>query len=168
MAETGILGSDDRVELLDGEILEMTPIGPRHAFAGTALGRLLTQLLGDRAVVRIQYPVVLDDFTEPQPDVAVCIPARDEYRTNHPRPPDVFLVVEVADTTVAWDRLVKMRRYARAGVPEAWLVDLGARSIETYREPGADGYALREVFGPGERLAFNAFPDVTLEVDEIV
>src|SRR5207247_3212709 len=132
MAETGILAEDDRVELLDGEIVEMSPIGPRHAATVTRLDHLFNRLVGDRAIVRAQNPVRLDGYSEPEPDIALVTPRADFYRAEHPTPRDILLIVEVADTSLRYDRHTKLPGYARAGVPEAWLVDLTADRVERY------------------------------------
>src|SRR6266498_3300178 len=143
LAELGILGEDDRVELLDGQIVEMTPIGPDHAGCVDALNRLLSRLVGDTGIVRVQNPLVLSSEWEPQPDLVVLRPRADGYRKAHPGPEDVLLVIEVADTSLESDREVKLPRYAVAGIPEVWLVALANDRIEVYRQPAPDGY--REV-----------------------
>jgi len=119
MAEAGILGEDDRVELLEGEIVEMAPIGPPHAGCVNRLTRLLTSRLGDRAVVGVQNPIRLGSLSEPQPDLTLLRPRRDLYSEGHPEADDVLLVVEVASSTSAFDRQVKMPLYAQAGIPQA-------------------------------------------------
>src|SRR5437867_6682360 len=124
LAELGILDEDERVELLDGQIVEMSPIGPRHAGCVKGLVRLLYRKLGDAVFLGVQDPISLGPRSEPQPDIAVLKPRSDAYRDAHPRPGDILLVIEVAETSVESDRDVKLALYAGAGVPEAWLVDL--------------------------------------------
>lgn len=124
MAETGILKEDARVELIEGEIKMMSPIGSRHASTVDRSDRALKRLLGDSYIVRVQGPILLDDYSEPQLDLAVLHFRDDFYAGGHPTPADVLLVIEVADSTLQEDRKVKMPLYARAGIPEAWLVDL--------------------------------------------
>ncbi len=140
LAEAGILGEDDRVELIEGELYEMAPIGSRHAGAVSYLNRILQQAAGNRGIVSPQNPIRLGERSEPQPDLALLRPRADWYRKDHPGPDDVLLVVEVADATAAWDREVKLPLYARHGIPEAWLVDLEAGRLEIHREPGPEGY----------------------------
>jgi Uma2 family endonuclease len=140
MAQAAIFGEDDRVELLAGEIVQMTPIGSRHAACVSRLNRLLSRLLGDESIVRVQDPLHLDDHSEPQPDLVVVHRREDFYRDAHPRPRDVQLVIEVSDTSAADDRTDKVPLYARSGIPEVWLVDLTTASVDVYREPAADGY----------------------------
>lgn len=168
MADAGILTEDDRVELLDGEIVEMTPIGPRHASCVTQLLRMFIEGLAGRAIVTPQNPAVLDDLSEPQPDVCLARPHADLYSTAHPRPEDLLLVVEVADTSLAYDRDRKIPRYALAGIDEAWLVNLKDDAIEVFREPTPNGYSQRMELRRGDRVAPTAFPDLTLDVSEIL
>src|SRR5438093_8112218 len=143
LAELGILDEDERVELLDGQIVEMSPIGPRHAGCVKGLVRLLYRKLGDAVFLGVQDPISLGPRSEPQPDIAVLKPRSDAYRDAHPRPGDILLVIEVAETSVESDRDVKLALYAGAGVPEAWLVDLANDLIEVHRQPELSGY--REV-----------------------
>lgn len=165
MAAAGVLGEDDRVELLEGEIVDMSPIGARHAACVNRLTRLLTSRLGDRAIVAVQNPVRLSDLSEPQPDVAVLHDRANFYAEAPPGPGDVVVLVEVADTTPAFDRGVKAPLYGRAGVAETWVVDLEAEAIDVFRGPGPDGYAEARRAGRGERLGIAG---VEVAVDEIL
>lgn len=140
MGEAGILRADQRVELIEGEIIDMTPIGSRHAAVVDRLTQLLGTTAGNQAIVRVQNPIALDDLSEPQPDLSLLRPRDDFYAAAHPRPVDVLLVVDVADTSLAFDRDVKIPLYARHGIPEAWLIDLEARRLTVYSEPTANGY----------------------------
>jgi Uma2 family endonuclease len=166
MAEAGILGGDERVELIEGEIVQMTPIGPRHVGCVINATRLFITGLGDRAVVSPQNPVVIPPRSELQPDLLLLRPRDVSYSRELPTSRDVLLAVEVADTTVRFDRLVKARLYARAGVAEFWLCLATDGCIEVYRGPGADGYAGVTRHGPGERVAPLSFPDVTFAVTD--
>lgn len=165
MADAGLFGEDDRVELLEGEIIDMAPIGSRHAACVHRLTRLLVTRLGDRAIVSVQSPVRLGNLSEPQPDLAVLAPRPDFYAGAHPGPADVVLVVEVADTTSAWDRDVKVPMYGRAGVAEAWVVDLGAGAVDAWSGPGRGGY---DRCRRAERGAELAVASVAVAVDEIL
>ncbi|MDP9442171.1 MAG: Uma2 family endonuclease [Actinomycetota bacterium] len=165
MAEAGVFGEDDRVELVEGEVIDMSPIGSRHAACVDRFNRLLVPALAVRAIVRVQSPVRLDDLSEPQPDLAVLRPRPDFYAGAHPGPDDVVVVVEVADTTSGWDRRVKVPLYGRAGVAEAWVVDLAEQVVYVFRGPGRDGYGEEVRLGRGERLEAL---DVTFGVDEIL
>jgi Uma2 family endonuclease len=168
MAEAGILHEDDRVELIEGEIVEMTPIGPGHASSVDDLAALLVLRIGNAAIVKIQNPVHLDDYNEPQPDIMLVRPRRDRYRRSHPQPADVLLVVEVGATSAAFDRRVKLPLYARFGIPEVWLVDLARATVRAYRDPTPTGYRTARTYRRGERLAPLAFPDLQLAVADIV
>jgi Uma2 family endonuclease len=168
MGEAGLFAPDARLELLGGEIVEMTPIGSPHAAAVNRLNRLLVLGTGDRAVVTIQNPVRLSDLSEPQPDVSILRARDDFYGGGHARPADVLLVVEVADTTLRWDRGVKRPLYAAAGVPEVWIVDLGSRVVEVATEPGADDYGRVERVGDGGRLSPVLLPDLVIPVADIL
>jgi len=168
MVDAGILQEDDRVELLDGQIVEMSPIYPPHASCVNRLTRLLSQALGDRATLAVQNPVVLGLHWEPQPDVAVLKPRVDGYARQHPQPADVLLVIEVAESSLERDRDEKIPAYARAGVAEAWLVNLGARVIVLYQDPGPEGYRRVRTAVRGETVTPLELPGVTLRVDEIL
>ncbi|MBI3973583.1 MAG: Uma2 family endonuclease [Chloroflexi bacterium] len=168
MAEAGILAEDDRVELIDGEIVHMSPISSRHAAGVKRVRRLFDRRLGDRVVVSVQDPVRLGSFAEPQPDIALLHPREDLYAEAHPGPENVLLIVEVADTSIQYDRQVKVPLYARAGVPEVWLADLTGDAVEAYREPSPDGYRVVRRLRRGERIAPQALPDLEIAVDELL
>ncbi len=177
MAEAGILSPEERVELIDGEILQLSPIGDRHQACVDRLNQLFVRRAGDAAIVRVQGPIRLDDRTEPEPDLALLRPRPDFYASGHPRPRDVLLVVEVADTSLAYDRQIKLPRYAQAGIPEAWLLILAdpgdpragqVAGLEVYREPSPHGYRSIRRYELGERLAPQALPDLPCTVDELL
>ena len=167
MAEAGILGEDDRVELIKGEIIQMSPIGRLHkAFVGN-LSQLLAVRFADRAVVWTQNPIILTDDTEPQPDVTVLRRRAPSYRERDAFAEDVLLLIEVADTSLAYDRTIKLRLYAQVGIPEYWIVDCTAESVEVYRDPSGESY--RDVIRASApaTLTLQAFPDVELTLAEI-
>jgi hypothetical protein len=168
MYEAGIFSEDDRVELIDGEIVEMSPIGKSHAACVDRLTKLFVQHLGDDAIVRVQGPIRLDNRSEPQPDIALLRARGDFYASGHPGPADVLLVVEVADTTLSYDRDIKARRYARAGIPEYWLVDLTGEAIDVYSEPGKSRYGLLRLVERGQTIVSLAIPGLTLDVNTIL
>lgn len=168
MAEAGILAEDDRVELLEGEIIEMSPIGRRHAACVDRLNRLFSDRLRDRAIVRVQNPVQLSDRSEPQPDIALLKPKADFYESGHPQPQDILLLVEVADSTVEFDREIKIPLYARSGVQEVWLVDLNENAIAIYRQPSPDGYAQEHRLQRGQTLTMQVFPEVSLALEDVL
>ena len=164
MAESGVLKPEARVELVDGQILDMSPIGPFHGGVTKRLIRLFSNLAQGRWIVAAQDPVRLDAHSEPQPDVMLLQPASDDYIKRHPRPEEVFLLIEVADSTLAYDRGEKLPAYGRAGISEVWLINLPEQSIEVYREPHFAGYASASVLRAGEQARPAAFPDVAVDV----
>jgi Uma2 family endonuclease len=168
MAEAGILRRHDRVELIRGEIVEMSPIGRRHsAFVGN-LTQLLAPRLHDRAMVWVQLPVVLAEDTELQPDLMVLRRRRPvPYKEREAHTEDVLLLIEVADSSLAYDRSTKLRLYAEASIPEYWVVDCNAETVEVYRDPGADGYVTMHRGAGRAVLALQAFPDVELTTADI-
>ncbi len=168
MAETGILAYKQRVELIEGEIVDMTPIGRRHAASVDRLTDLFARGLGDRAIVRVQGPLRLHDRSEPQPDLVVLRRRADFYAQSDAGPEDTLLVIEVADTSEHYDRLVKVPMYARAGIPEVWLVDLTAVRITAYREPSASGCAQAIVAAGTDELSPLAFPDFVVSAARIL
>ncbi len=168
MAEAGILHEDDRVELIEGEIVQMTPTGRRHAVCVAELTRLLVPAVGQRALLWPQNPITLPDDTEPQPDIVLLRPRADRYLQDDAHPEDVLLLVEVADTSQRYDRLVKLPLYGRAGVPEVWIVDLPGEVIEVHRGPTPSGYTKAGRAARGGTVAPAAFPDIVLSVDTIL
>lgn len=162
MGEAGILDQNARVELIAGEIIDMAPIGSLHAGTVKRLIRMLERTVLDAAVLSVQDPLVLGPYSEPEPDVALLKPRGDFYTATHPVPDDVLLIIEVADTTVRYDREVKVPLYASAGIPEVWLIDLARKAVEVYRQPSAQGY--REVLRPhsSEPLRCALLPQVSL------
>ena len=168
MAEAGVLKEGDRVELIEGEILEMSPIGNRHAASVDRLNAFLNRLVGGDVIVRVQSPVWLNHFSEPQPDVTVLKPRADFYSGGHPTPEDVLVVVEVADTTVRYDRGVKVPLYARAGVPEVWLVNLERDEVEVYSRPEQGVYQDVRRVRRGERLSSGQLPSLALSADDVL
>ena len=152
MGEAGILGRDERVELIDGEILVMPPIGPGHAWRVDSTADYVTRRLDEQFIVRSQNPIHLDDGSEPQPDIAIILRRSAGYGAAHPTPADVLLVIEVADSSLEYDRGVKAHLYGRAGVPETWVKNLPEDCIERFTEPGPEGYAQHTVHRRGETL----------------
>lgn len=141
MATAGVLAQDARVELIEGEIIDMAPIGSRHASVVRKLARAFQAAVGNTALVSVQDPIQLGDFSEPQPDLALLRWRADFYANAHPTAADLLLVVEVSDTTLEFDRDVKVPLYARYGIAEVWLVDVTAKTVTSYTNPGDLGYA---------------------------
>ncbi len=168
MVESGILSEDDRVELIRGEIIEMSPIGLRHAACVKRLNNLFSRKLGDSVIIGVQDPVKLDNTSEPQPDVVLLKPRADFYESEPPQSSDIFLLVEVADTTVEYDREVKIPLYAEDNIAEVWLVDINGQCVEVYREPAFDEYQTIQKFERGQMLSIQAFPEVSITVNEVL
>lgn len=164
MIETGILTSEDRVELIGGQLVEMNAIGNPHTEAVIRLTEALVLAAGKRAVVSIQNPVDLDGTTRPQPDAALLRRRNGGYARSGARPDDIFLLVEVADTSVAYDTGPKRLLYAQSGIGEYWVVRLDTWQVEVSRQPTAEGYRSTEPFGPDATLTVEALPDVTIAV----
>ena len=168
MADAGILSETDRVELLDGDVIIMPPIGDWHAASVKLFANTFPPALQGRAMIAVQDPVRLGDDSEPQPDIVLLEWRDDFYRSGHPTPGNVLLLIEVADSSVEFDRTVKLAAYARVGIPEVWIAARSERRIESYRGPVADQYTDVQYFGPGESVSPQAFPDVIVEVDRVI
>ncbi len=166
MAEAGILHEDDRIELIEGELIEMAAIGTKHFTCVNTLTRLLVQSVAEEGIVSVQNPVRLGEKLEPQPDVAV-LKAKD-YSDALPGPEDVLLLIEVSDTTLTYDRKTKLPLYARSGVREAWIMDLQNNAMERHTEPSENGYRLVRRASKGESLPSEAVPEVVLRFDDIL
>ncbi len=164
MDDAGIFDPDERVELLDGELIAVPRMGSRHAGAVGAIARLLSHRLYDVAFVRVQLPVVVDEYSEPEPDIAAVAFDAGEYRERHPSVADVLLLIEASDTTRDYDLRKKGPIYARAGIREYWVVDVAERHLLVHREPAPFGYALTRVLRPGETVSPLAFPGERFEV----
>ena len=167
MGETGVFAPDARLELIEGEIFEMAPIGPPHSGAVITLSRLLILRAGEQAAVSVQLPVITGELSVPQPDFALLKPRRDDYSTAHPRRGDILLAIEVSDTTLRTDLRIKAPLYARAGIPEYWVVDVNERVVHVFREPDVKGYRKTVVAKGEDELASVELPEVRLRVAEI-
>ena len=165
MAEVGILTERDRVELIDGEILVMSPIGFRHTYCVARLNEMLVLRVGTRALIWGQGAVRTGSRSKPQPDLALL--ERRSYLTGDPTEAQALLVIEVADSSLSYDRTIKRRLYARAGIPEVWIVDVNGEAVEVSRHPEGDGYRDFQRVPRGGTIAPAAFPDATIGVDEI-
>ncbi|MFQ5628919.1 MAG: Uma2 family endonuclease [bacterium] len=170
MIDACILTEDDRVELLGGEIVEMSPIGSRHAAIVNRLNHIFNQRLGNKTIVSIQNPIHLGIYSEPEPDLALLKPRPDFYATAHPEPDDVLLVIEVAETSAYSDREVKIPLYANAGIREVWLEALIEQYIEVYKNPIAERseYGSVVLFEPEQYLSSQAFANIKFDVGEIL
>ena len=168
MVQADILTIAERVELLNGEIVEMSPIGTRHAACVKRLNRLFSQMIGGRAIVGVQDPIRLSDRSQPQPDLTLLQPRSDFYATAHSQPQDILLIVEVADTSTDYDRQVKIPLYAESGIIEVWLVDLVEQYLEIYRQPSANGYQQIQQLHRNQHIFIQALPDLEIFIDNIL
>jgi len=168
MAETGLIGPEEKTELLDGEVVYLMPIHPRHAGCVIDLTQALVAKLAGRSLVSAQNPIHLSEISEPQPDIAILHPRAGGYRAVHPRPSDVQFLIEVADSSLDLDRRVKVPLYAAAGIAEVWLVDLVNAVVEVYREPEDGLYRFRRAHARGSVVSAAALPEISLTVDEIL
>ena len=166
MADAGIFNEDSRIELIDGDLIDMAPIGQGHAAVVNRLTKTLVIACGDRAIVSVQNPVRLDPTSEPQPDVAI-LRCRDDYyeMAEPPGPADVLLLIEAADSSLRFDRTVKAPLYARAGIAEVWIVDLQRGFLEAYRQPTSEGYEKVTKHRAGEQLALVLAPEIVVKLD---
>jgi Uma2 family endonuclease len=168
MAKAGVLKPDARVELLDGRIIDMSPIGPFHGGVVNRINRWFSIHARGRWLVSAQNPLRLDDYSEPEPDLMLLKPASDDYTSRHPRPEDVFLLIEVSDTTLDYDRKEKLPAYGRAGIPVVWILNLNDRIIEVYREPHFTGYGSLRTLRAGDTAVPLAFADAAVDVSELL
>jgi Uma2 family endonuclease len=167
MVEQGMVKPTDRLELIEGEIYEMSPIGNLHARCVKYLNNLLVQYLAGKFIIGIQDPIILDDISEPLPDVAVLRYRDDFYKQSLPFATDVLLIIEVADTTAKFDRTIKFPKYASARIPEAWLIDLEAERIEVHSAPEAETYQSVKIYQRGEEISSETLPEIKFTVDDI-
>lgn len=167
MIESGILTDRDHVELIQGEIIEMSPVGRHHAACVDRLNELLVLKLFRKALIRVQSPILLSDNSEPQPDISILQRREDFYNAGHPTPADIFALVEVSDSTIEFDRDVKVPMYAQEQISEVWLLNLNNTQIERYRQPIANTYQQQQIFNLGETLSFQGFPDIPIEVNQV-
>lgn len=168
MVEAGILTKDDRVELIRGEIVEMTPINRRHSAHVNRLNELFILRLAQLVTVGVQNPVELNNTSEPQPDISLLRRKADFYESGHPQPQDILLLIEVADTTVESDRQIKIPLYSENNIIEVWLIDINQQCIKVYREPSPNGYQNVQRFMRGQSLFIFAFPEIIIGVDEVL
>ena len=168
MAEVGILKPDEKVQLIEGEIIVMAPIGPGHAWDVALSIPLFSRLAEGRFMLQIQNPVHLNDSSEPEPDIMLMRLRPEGYSQAHPTPADVLLVIEVADSSLAYDRDVKAHLYGRNGIPETWVKNLPEDCIERFTGPGPDGYSQHTFHRRGETITPVSFPDLELAVADLL
>jgi Uma2 family endonuclease len=168
MGEAGIFSEDERIELINGEIIKMTPIGSRHASCVKRLNQFFTVHLKEKALVSVQDPIQLDEYSEVQPDVALLHPEKSAYMHHHPTPQDVYLIIEVSDSSLSFDRDVKLQFYAKAGIIEVWLVDLLSGCIEIYQEPSSFGYGVMRKKRGSDVIFPSVLPEISIAVEGVI
>jgi Uma2 family endonuclease len=168
MGDAGILHEDSRVELIEGELIDMSPIGSHHAGIVTRISHLLNKKISDQAIVSVQNPVRLSDWSEPQPDIMLLKPRSDYYYDSHPKPSDVLVLIEVADSSIDYDRKTKLPLYARSGIQEFWIIDLNAKRLERYTQPNDTGYGQCETLDKSATAVPAGLPDVAIDLGQIL
>jgi Uma2 family endonuclease len=167
MIEAGIYTKNDPIELLNGEIIEKMPKGPKHTSANSRLVRFFIKLFDEQVIVRAQDPIWLDGISEPEPYIVLAKWSETEYSEGHPTPADIFLIMEISDTTLAYDREAKAKAYSRNGIQQYLLLNLNNETIEDFREPGEDGYQFKRTLRKGDLLNLVAFPEVEIKIDDL-
>lgn len=167
MIEHGIFGEDERIELWDGVLIEMSPKGIKHANAIRRIDKQIEEKLGDKVIFSAQDPIQLDDFSEPEPDVVLLAPPIEKYDFHHPKPQDIFLIIEIADSSLGYDRR-KALKYAQNGIPQYLILNLNANEMEDYREPSADGYRFKKTFLKTESFNLVSFPETEINVADLL
>jgi Uma2 family endonuclease len=167
MTEAGILNPNERVELLDGQILQMSAKNPPHAATNLCAADCLRNLLVGRALIRIQDPIILNSRSEPEPDIAVVQIDPRQYQDRHPSPAHIFLLIEIADTTLETDRKRKAPVYAVANIPEYWILDVNTRQVYVFRQPGEENYQQPTILDERETISMLAFPEIEVPIDQL-
>ena len=169
MAEVGILRPDERVELIDGEIILMAPVGPQHVWTVNLWNRTLAQLVIEgRVIVQIQSPIHLGSNSQPEPDIVLLIPQAQNNPGALPGPADILLIIEVSDTTLSYDRGTKANLYAGANIPETWVLNLPEDCIESFTEPSPEGYAQHDTYRRGDKISPSTLPDLQFAVEDLL
>jgi Uma2 family endonuclease len=168
LVEVGILNEDERIELIEGRIVRMAPKNIKHAMATRRANRCFTRVLGERVIISVQDPVLLNGFSEPEPDIVLLAPPDDRYLESHPTPKDIFLVLEIADSSLAYDRGVKCPLFAKNGILQFCLLNFQNRELEDYREPGPNGYRRKQTYSEDESFNLVAFPKISIKVNDLL
>jgi Uma2 family endonuclease len=173
LGDLGFFGEEERVELIRGEIIQMPTKKPPHSVCNTLLWQELYKLIGGRAILRVQEPIILPADSEPQPDVAIVRNQEDNYLSSHPYPEDILLLIEVADSTLKYDQETKLRLYAEAGISDYWIVNLANNQLETYSQPyqehdGQFNYRLKRIYLQNESVKLPCFSELSLVLSSIL
>lgn len=168
MIENGVFDEDDRVELLNGAIVDKMPKGTKHSSANDRINKIFYKNFSEKVIIRNQNPIWLDEFSEPEPDLVLAKPKADEYENSHPTPEEILLIVEIADSTLNYDRNSKGAAYARAGIKQYLLLNVQEKTLEDYREPSADGFQSKQTYRSGQSFNLVAFPETALAVKDFL
>ena len=168
MIESGVFDESDQIELLNGVIVEKMPKGTKHSAATDRVARVFAGKLSEKVFVRNQNPVWLDDFSEPEPDIVLVVQKEDEYENSHPTPDEIFLILEVADSTLGYDRNTKSATYAQAGIQQYLILNVQEKTLEDYREPKIDGFQSKQTYRAGQNFNLVAFPEVSFKVNDFL
>ena len=168
LAEIGIFDPEERLELIEGNIIKISAKGTVHASATRRTANLLHNLLGNQAAVYNKSPIALDDNSEPEPDIAAVRIDPFDYATHHPTPSEVYLSIEVADSSLTFDREIKAKIYARSGIADYWVLNVGDRQLHVFREPAVDGYQSEVIFGETAIISPLQFPIVNIAIQEML
>jgi Uma2 family endonuclease len=168
MYEAGIIGPDERTELIEGEIIKMSPMGVRHGSAVIRSNDLFGRLYRGKALVSVQVPIDLDEYNEPVPDLCLLKPTTDYYASRHAGPSDVFLVLEISDTTLDYDSRLKLRLYAAAEIPEYWIANLKEQTLLVFRKPSKKKYETTLTYRRGDSIGVLTFPEIVFPVEDLL
>lgn len=168
MIENCVFDENDQVELLNGAIIEKMPKGTKHSAATDRIARVFYRHFGENVSIRNQNPIWLDEFSEPEPDIVLAVSKEDEYEDSHPTPDEIYLILEVSDSTLGYDRTTKGEAYSRAGIRQYIVLDVQKKTLEDYREPRTDGFQSKQTYHAGQQFNLVAFPDVSLSVDKFL
>lgn len=168
MIESGVFDENDQIELLNGVIVEKMPKGTKHATLNDIIATRLIQTLGEEVCVKNQNPIWLDEFSEPEPDIVLAKPPFERYFEKHPTPDDILLILEIADSSLGYDRNTKGLAYSRAGILQYILINVQEKTLEDYREPGADGFQSKQTLRAGQTFRLVAFPEISLSVNDFL
>lgn len=167
MGEAGVLDPEARVELIEGEIIDMPPIGTDHAYVVNRLNRLLARAVGEDVLLAVQQSLQLGPRSQPQPDLILARGSESKYRRTHPQPSDILLIIEVSHSTLSYDRKVKVPLYARHGIAEFWLIDVNGLQLHCMRQPQGELYASTTIF-TGGRIEIAGLPGVVIDLSSVL
>jgi Uma2 family endonuclease len=168
MIESGVFDKDEHIELLNGVIVEKMPKGTKYSAATDRIARVFYRHFGDSVFIRNQNPIWLDEFSEPEPDIVIAVPKADEYEDSHPVPEEIFLVMEVSDSTLGYDRNTKGEAYSQAGIRQYLLLNVQEKTIEDYSEPSADGFQSKKTYRAGQNFSLVSFPEKSFAVSDFL